>query len=230
MSCSKIVFKSDEQKLRFESIYKDACSAKDSRLVMHKDALIEILMDIGEARFKYVVPLSMAVHPQNRGGAKIRIEKIFAKGAKIIQVGVSLTKCGPDSAVAFEDDPNLRTAATQMMSLCNESPSFGKYNESQIEGGSVGSGHWNQFLACIESNALVPEEWRPQLCEPGCDHLDKERLCRTQPALRKILASGLQWTFCSWRVEKCYPELPAIVQKALNVEHHIGEGSCCKYP
>ena len=35
---------------------------------------------------------------------------------------------------------------------------------------------------------------------------------------------GLKWTCIPYKFEKLYPKLPHYIQKALNSEHHIGEG------
>ena len=35
---------------------------------------------------------------------------------------------------------------------------------------------------------------------------------------------GLEWTIIKHQVETQYPELPELIQRALNVEHHVGQG------
>ena len=42
--------------------------------------------------------------------------------------------------------------------------------------------------------------------------------------LKPALSRGLRWTLISWRTEANYPLLPNFAQRALNVEHHVGEG------
>ena len=39
-----------------------------------------------------------------------------------------------------------------------------------------------------------------------------------------VLNGGLKWTYIRPHVEALYPKLPFLLQKALNVEHHVGEG------
>ena len=51
--------------------------------------------------------------------------------------------------------------------------------------------------------------------------LDKHYLCRWQGA---EFSSTLKWTCIPYKFEKLYPKLPHYIQKALNSEHHIGEG------
>ena len=102
---------------------------------------------------------------------------------------------------------------------------FAKFDPHAIEGGSVGCGHWNQFLACIVDSRPVPERFRNDLCEPGNPCLDGARLSRDQPPLTGLLTDGLKFTMIKYEVEVEFPETPNIFQKALNIEHHIGEGS-----
>jgi hypothetical protein len=49
-------------------------------------------------------------------------------------------------------------------------------------------------------------------------------LCRSQPVLRGLLDDGLKVTVIRYAIEEEFPKLPSVIQKALNIEHHIGEG------
>ena len=193
-------------------------------LVKLKDDMIQLLMDAGEARIKHVHCKAMVPHPKNRGGSKMQYQKIYLKGSKIITVGVSLTKCGPDAAVAFEENPQTKVMAHAHRALCKTSKHFASYEET-VECGSVGCGHWNQFLACIHDGCEVPKEYQGKLCEPGRTTLDADRLSKRQPVLRQLLNDGLRVTVIKHDIETAFPKLPSIFQKALNVEHHIGEGA-----
>ncbi len=42
--------------------------------------------------------------------------------------------------------------------------------------------------------------------------------------LRSAVEKGLDWTLIKWQVEVDYPELPSIIQRGLNTEHHVAEG------
>ena len=124
--------------------------------------------------------------------------------------------------------------AHEFIKLCSSSKHYASYTDADVvEAGSVGCGHWNQFLACIIDKAQVPEPFVAKLCESGRQHLDGDRLCRDQPALRQLIDHGLQFTVIKHSKEIEYPQLPNILQKALNVEHHIGEGhenqTICRY-
>ena len=225
-----MVFTKD-QKVEFGRLYEIAISADDMRLVQLKDNMLKLMVDGGEARIKFMHPKTVVPHPKNRGGSKMQVGKIYLKGSNIITVGVSLDECGPNKAVAFEVNPLDKKIANDFIKLCATSDHYASYTDAgAIGAGSVGSGHWNQFLASIVDKARVPKQFVSKLCEPGREHLDGERLCRDQPALRKLLDHGLQFTVIKYSMETEYPQLPNILQKALNVEHHIGEGVCaCIY-
>ena len=212
------------QKQTFDEKYKAACNADDTHIVKLKDELLQILMQANLSTERHVHCKSMAVHNKNRGGSKMQTVKIYQKASKILTVGVSLTKCGPDSAIAFVDNPATQIIAKTHVDWSKTSPHVANYNLESIEGGSCGCGHWNQFLAALYDEVECPEMFGDRLCENGCTHLDKERLCKDQPVLRELLKHGIRWTMINKDVEIMYPELPSLFQKALNVEHHIGEG------
>ena len=212
----------------FEMYYKKAESCQnDDRLVQLVDLMIGLLKDGGRAKEKHVHPKSMAPHPDNRGGSLMQAYKMYRKGAKIIKVGVSMSRCGPAQAVAFENNPITNNVRKNMRKTVDSAPKHFQdvsAGETMIEAGSVGCGHFNQFLAAIIDRKEVPEEFQKVLCEPGKTHLDPERLCRDQPVLKNLLDLGLKFTVIQADVETEYPKLPAMIQKSLNVDHHIGEG------
>ena len=62
--------------------------------------------------------------------------------------------------------------------------------------------------------------WEPM----GDKIIDKERIFASDPVLREQCTTGLTWTVIPHGIGSMFPLLASIVQKALNVEHHIGEG------
>ena len=134
--------------------------------------------------------------------------KIFEKGSKIVNVGVSLELCGPTRAIAFLEDGEKESAKAHM-ALCQTSEYYAKYEDiAIIEATSVGCGHWNQFLACIVDEVPVPPLYQDKLCEPGRPYLDKARLVRDNPALKTLTDLGLQCTCTRPSIYKEFPKLP----------------------
>jgi hypothetical protein len=216
-----------EERLLFESYYAKAqLAGDDDRLVQLVDLMLKMMLKAGHAKEKWVHPKSMGVHPSNRGGALMQVAKMYRKGAKIIKVGVSLSRCGPSQAIAFENDPVTNNCRKWITKTVAQAPKhFADFNPAMIEAGSVGCGHWNQFLAAMIDGKEVPaEQNRAALCEKGESCMDSARLCKDQPVLKAILETGLKWTVIGSEMEMQFPKLPHLIQKSLNVEHHIGEG------
>ena len=204
----------------------DTSQRSKARLRQLMDQMVDLLKGAGLAHEKGMHCKSIVPHISNRGKSKMQWSKIYGKGAKIIKVGVSLNECGPNKAFAFYEDPLDKKSAKAHIELCKTSPHYPTYgNVDTVDGGSVGCGHWNQFLACVHDSRPVPARHVEELCEEGNPCLDGVRLTREQPSLGGILLDGLRFTMVLASVEKAYPQLPNMIQKALNIEHHIGEGS-----
>lgn len=128
-----------EQKAKFEELYKSALATQPgekTRLVQIKDAMLQSLIDGNEATIKTMHPKSIVPHLKNRGGSKMQWSKIFKKGAKIMNVGVSLQECGPNKAVAFEENAE-KSAAHAHIKLCRTSQHYAKYTDASIVEGVV---------------------------------------------------------------------------------------------
>ena len=213
---------------KFTSLYRQCIGMPDddSRLVALKDDLLKLLKDNHEATEKHIHPMSMVPHIKNRGGSKMQWNKIWQKGVKILNVGASLAACGPDRAIAFVEDGD-KPSGTAHIELCNTNKHYASYDDiGAIEAASVGCGHWNQMLANIVRGTPVPVEYQSnkKISEEGRPFLDKDRLCRSSKPLSQLTSMGLLTTLIRPRIAKEFPELPNILQKALNVENHIGEG------
>ena len=229
-SCFEMGF-TKSQREEFDGLYKlatmsgDKSEAEKARLRQLLDQMLKVLREAGLAKERYMHPKSIVPHSANRGTSKMRWQKIYEKGAKIISVGVSLQECGPNKAIAFYEDPLHKVHAINHINLCKTSEHYAVYEDvDAVDGGSVGCGHWNQMLACIHDKRPVPEKWVKHNCEEGNPHLDPVRLSRGQPDLQKLVGDGLNFTMIPHAIEKEYPRLPDVFQKALNIEHHIGEG------
>ena len=65
---------------------------------------------------------------------------------------------------------------------------------------------------------------RYTLNDQGSDRLPAKILAHNNEEFCKGVASGLRWALVDAEVEGAYPDLHHIFQRALNVEHNIGEG------
>ena len=95
-----------EQRDQFQFLYTKACEMKDhSKIVQLADQMIQLMLQAGEAKIKNVPCKGVIVHPSNRGSAAMQARKFLIKGSKILSMGFSLARCGPDRAVGFEPNP-----------------------------------------------------------------------------------------------------------------------------
>ena len=100
---------------------------------------------------------------------------------------------------------------------------FYQYKANTVRAGSVGCGHLNQFFAAVRCEATTNE---PSLQVPGKKIMDKHRITSGNRDLADAVEHGLEWFIIKHQVETQYPELPELIQRALNVEHHVGKGDC----
>jgi hypothetical protein len=70
---------------------------------------------------------------------------------------VSISRCGPDQAIAFENKPIANNVRTNMRKVVASALlRLQDVSEAMIEAGSVGCGHFNQFLAAMIDGKEVP--------------------------------------------------------------------------
>ncbi len=207
----------------FEKLYNQALACKDgdTKIVKLFDQMLTILILSGEAVEMELPPKMAGIHKANRFGKLMVHRTVHKKGAKIVRVGFSWKLCGPDKAVAFEDDPETRSCERVTIELTSSSDRFATYTPGNVKVGSVGCGHLNQFLASVGDNVPTDEA---SLCEHGGSTMSSTLLCAKDEGLKKAVNTGLRWTVVNHGIEKDYPMLPSIFQRALNVEHHVGQG------
>ena len=164
----------------------------------------------------------MGIHNKNRQGKKMIDVTMQKKGNKVTNVGFRLELCGPkDRAFAFEVNPLNNNIEDHTIAVTSSSDKFANYSRGVIRGGSVGCGHLNQFLAAVRDGA---ESCYPELCNHGDNRLSKDIVAKDNAAYADAIDNGITWYMFKYQLEVDYPEFPAILQRALNVEHHVGEG------
>jgi hypothetical protein len=218
-----------EQMTTFEALYEEASEVGDNlKIVQVVDRMLELLVSSGEAQVKNIGVTRVVPHKANRGGSLMDYRKIYTKGSKIMGVGFSLARCDHKRAVAFQvkpgDDRDVRT----FVDYAKSTPHLATFDSTAVEACSVGCGHLNQFIAAIVAECRVPQEFDGHtdlFGAQGGTKLDKHLLCKKQNAqFAATLDMGLKWTFIPYKFEQKYPKLPHFIQKALNSDHHIGEG------
>ena len=221
----------EKQRRQFETLYNtlvEADGKAQMKILQMTDTMIELMVNAEEAEVKHIRIKNVIPHAANRGGAKMEIRKIYLKGSKIVAVGFSLARCGPERAVCFSRQQGSDEDIKAFIDFANASEHLPTYDGNKIEATSVGCGHLNVFLACIRDETEVPPDFhgnKDLFGQAGGTKLDRQQLCKADAKdLDGTLDRGLLWTCIPWTLQKKYPKLPHIIQKALNVEHHIGEG------
>ena len=214
------MFKTEVQ-TQFDKLYDQACNLNDdSKIVILVFQMIQILTETNQAYTTDMHCKQMGIHPKNRSGKKMVGQVMHKKGKKIYTVGFLSALCGPEKAIAFENNPNTNSCETHTLESTT-SDLFGRYEKGTIRAGSVGCSHLNQFLAAVHDE--VQTEFEP-LCEHGKKHMCARMIVDGNTELHTAVFKGLRWTVIKWPIEVKYPHLPTLIQRALNVEHHVGEG------
>ena len=221
-----------EQQRLFDLAYNKALQAdEDSKLVGLTDFMLKMLVQSGNAVERDLHCMAVVPHVLNRGGALMDYRKCYSKGGKILGVGFSPSRCDPSRAVCFQAKNGF--ANQKFIQRANLCPYFATFESHKVEGESVGCGHLNQFLCAVYQELEVPpgfENNTDLLGTSGKTKLNKHDICQRDAAvtgdhhLHNAVDKGLKWTFIYEHIAVKYSELPNIFQKALNVEHHIGEG------
>ena len=222
----------EEQRKEFETLYNSLSRAgTDMKLSQTVDTMIALMLAAGEAMEKQIHVKHCVPHKANRSGALMQIRKIFLKGFKILHVGFSPDRCDPKRAVCFQRNPSDDRDLRRWTDYANKEPCLATFDPNMVEAETVGCGHLNQFLGCIYDEVMVPPEFcyddGPFQTKDGAKYLDKHQVCKADGIYKKladVLAKGLTWTYIPYTMYSRYPKLPHMIQKALNVEHHIGEG------
>ena len=215
-----------EHKQKFESLYAEATMMKggeDLHLVKTFWDMMDVLKLADHAYECRVPPLNMGIHFKNRGGKKMMGVSMHTKGSKVYGVGFKQHLCSKLRAVGMEKNPQRDNCETWTIVTCNTDPYFATYSPGTIRAGSLGCSHLNQWLAAVVAGAKTPTP-NPKCCKPGTDVLCKGIIEQQSSELKDALNDGLTWTLIKWAIEDAYPKFPEICQRALNVEHHVGEG------
>jgi len=225
-SGDRYAWKCPMRRSRFEAMYKQATECEDAaKLVCLVYTTIDILLADGAAYSQHLKPEHMGVHPANRAGKKMVDLSMQKKGFKIWKAGFSLKLCPKEKAVAFEDNPSTLAAEKHTIAITSRSQLFGQYLPGSVQAGSVGASHLNQWLHAATSGA---QSQYTELCDKGSDRISRGMAEGQNDDLRVSFLKGLEWTMIKWQIAEMYPLLPSWFQRALNIEHHIGQGDVSK--
>jgi len=167
------------------------------------------------ADYRQVPPDEVGVHKDNRGSFGISGADSQHHGEDILDVGFSWKKAS--DATAFEVPPPS-TAETEANT---------KFNNLMVDLSnslippltflkllSVGGSFTNTFLRQVKGGVQAASE---KLADPN-GMLNIDHICIDRPALRDAIEKGLIWFTMHWACPQVWPQLPDLVQNALNTE------------
>ena len=144
---------------------------------------------------------------------------VFTRGIRITKAGWSW-KVVQNEAVCMEDDPECKMVADHTIKMTSLSPDLANMNYDEIQVGSLGAGHTNQWLCCVIDE--VPLEGNPEITKNG--RISKTKVFAKDPGQKTACGKGIRWCVIRHPCRKRFPKLGAFIQSALNIKHHIAKG------
>ena len=151
----------------------------------------------------------VGVHSCNRYGFGIAWARVHRLGQKIMRLGCSW---GAASNVICLEGDGDSASADFTIKLQNSSEYYGKQRRHELKYFSLGGGHLNQLMVCIDHQVL---------CSSPAISLDnrmsKAQICDMHPAWGDALDTGLKWTVLHKDLPKVYPGLCNLIHRARHV-------------
>jgi hypothetical protein len=189
----------------------------DSVIVSCKEQIITLLHEFKYAYVSQWYAKLVGVHPRNRNREGLLWPRAHTRVFKVRNVGWSW-KTSEASAVCIEDHPTSKHIAKFTVKVCSQSDHFARYVEDEIKLGSLGAGHCNHGIACVIDG--VPCEI-PEISENKKMSYHK---VASDPGFKEAIDKGMRWVTLRWEVEADFPEIPNIIQSALNAISQIADG------
>ena len=150
----------------------------------------------------------IGIHKVNRYGFGVSWARFHRLGAKIARLGYS--KAAASSVICIEED-DQGSNAEFTVNIQKTADQYGKQQKHQIKYASLGGGHLNQLSVALD-------------CEVPCHHanisvnghMSKDLVCSKDPVWKDVLENGQPWTVLHKDLDKTYPKLCNLIQRARN--------------
>ena len=189
----------------------------DAKFVTLIDEMMLIAVRCGAVRTLRLGVDDVGVSPFNRNKKLLSGRDVHTLASNLAKVGFSWQRCGPQRAIAMQENPRTKEIAAATTKLC-EDPLIAPMGKAMPLAGSLGCGHLNQSLRLHKHKHHTPIV---DLQEHGGARLDTDRLCADDPQLRKARDEGLVWQMIEYRLQEQYPDLSGFISSALNVENAV---------
>ena len=176
--------------------------------------LKETMVQAGLAWPRTEVPSQVLCHPTNRAGIMLNAWDVHAKGAKMLELGIAMNKI--QESVAFEVSTKGSTKQQQLQANIQLVES--SHNQLAPVTGqerllSCSSSHLVAFCKAVLHGCQTQE---PSLKAKTNGQLSLAALANSQDGLVTMCEQGWTWLVVSSLVEEAFPDLPTLVQQALN--------------
>ena len=140
------LFKDGECYSSFKAAYDSSASAcEHAHIVRNYDIMMQCMKQSGLLEELVLPTHHVGVHVMNRCGEFMSGQAMMAKGRKIVSVGTSRNLCGPERCACIEDPPGFELTCKRVVQTAEGCNMFATPSK-HIRYGSLGAGHWNQFL------------------------------------------------------------------------------------
>jgi hypothetical protein len=177
------------------------------------DEIKQTALKEGWAYKLQIHPLKVGVHKQNRGGFGCSGSHSHEVGLLIDTYGFSWPALA-DAQCCEDDDQHSNEKFT--INQCQHDELLPQYTSGMVDFASLASGHANQLFG-----AMIQQ--RPStIAELSVDgKLSKDKFLQNHPQAASVFTDGIMWTVYRKEAISMYPEIPAIVEQAMNLKNKI---------
>ena len=189
------------------------------QMVAKKDRICDILKVSDCSYTADIYPKFVGIDPSNRNEDLMTADGVVERGIKITKAGWSW-KAVEHEAICMEDDPQEKMVAKHTVQMTSLSPNLANMKMDEIQVGSLGTGHTNQWLCCVLDE--VPLEGYTEITVNG--RISKTKVFAKDQNMGNACTTGIHWTVIRHPVRKRFPKLAGFIQSALNIKNHIAKG------
>jgi len=192
-------------------------SGKNSQVVAYKDAIILAAETHGYCFTREMHVKSMGIHPANRGNTGVHAGRAQTRVDTIFMAGYSDAAIR-DNLIGIEDNPMTKHIEKFTLEQCATSPAYACYKEGEVRGGTLGAGHATHGFAQLHDERPCDI---PRISKDG---KMSQVTVFEDPGIKKAVTCGLRFKMLRWEIEAAHPQIPEIIQAALNTVTQIAEG------
>ena len=193
--------------------------------------LKECLLSHGLAWTSTEAPAQVLCHPKNRGGIMLNAWDVHSKGARLLDLGASLTKI--DESVAFQLSQQATTRkeqleANRMLEQGSQGALAPVTGQERLL--SCSSSHLAAFCRAVHFGCQTQE---PNLKAKCNGQLSVAALApaagsKADDPFATMCAVGWPWLIIAAEVEAEFGDMPTSIQQALNTTQAVaqGQGEC----